>query len=454
MFASQALKSVAISFALALLASSTSAGGVRIASAAGGPSYSSLGAAVAAASDGDVLLVGAGIYSESFVQILGKSLSVIAVDGDPQATQLAGSLTVRNLPAGGRVLLQGLTIGGGLTLLDCQGLVRVEDCALVGPSAPFTLACIGQAGTPGVRMQNAQFASFADCIVTGGDGEDVAGGGCSPPPKAGAGAPAFSANRGEIALYDSELAGGDGGDQLGTVSPGFGGSGLSVSGTAGALNVFASGCQFQGGNGSFDFGVSGPGYSQGGYGASIGTGTLTYLDSSFAAGQDPPSGGPTLGNVLALSGESRSWSAAALVPADVPFLAALDGAPGDALWALRSSDWIQTSAPALSGVLHVSWPQHLPFAPLGVVPMGGSLQVALPGVRVPAGQVSSALATQGLVRPASGATLLSGPHFVLGLSPDVGPDCNANGVSDYFDVVFGGAQDANQNLIPDSCPGG
>jgi hypothetical protein len=89
-----------------------------------------------------------------------------------------------------------------------------------------------------------------------------------------------------------------------------------------------------------------------------------------------------------------------------------------------------------------------------VVPPGGSVQVLLPGVRVPAGQVSSPLTTQAWVRPTAGATLLGGPQHVLGLSPDVGPDCNANGVSDYFDVVLGGVPDANHNLIPDSCPGG
>jgi hypothetical protein len=449
-FATQASKSVALLAALALLASSASAGGVRIASAAGGPSYATLGAAVAAASDGDVLLVGAGAYVESSVLIQGKSLTVIGVSGDPQLLLLSAAVTVRDLPAGGRVLLRGLTIAGGMYVLDCDGPVRVEDCALVGPSAPFQLSCIGAAGTPGVRMSGSLFASFVRCRITGGKGEDVAGGVCGPPPKAGAGASALVSDGGQIALYECELEGGDGGDQLGTVSPASGGSGLSVSSIAGVPSVFASGCTFQGGDGSSHFGE----HSLGGYAAFMGTGTLTQLDCSFIPGQKPPSAGPTVGNVTTLPGESRAWSAAPLVPAGAPFAATLEGVPGDALWALRGSDWIQIFTPALSGVLHVAWPQHLPLAPLGVVPPGGSVQVLLPGVRVPAGQVSSPLTTQAWVRPTAGATLLGGPQHVLGLSPDVGPDCNANGVSDYFDVVLGGVPDANHNLIPDSCPGG
>jgi hypothetical protein len=124
-FATQASKSVALLAALALLASSASAGGVRIASAAGGPSYATLGAAVAAASDGDVLLVGDGAYVESSVQIQGKSLTVIGVSGDPRLLLLSAAVTVRDLPAGGRVLLRGLTIAGGMYELDSDGPVRV-----------------------------------------------------------------------------------------------------------------------------------------------------------------------------------------------------------------------------------------------------------------------------------------------------------------------------------------
>ena len=58
-----------------------------------------------------------------------------------------------------------------------------------------------------------------------------------------------------------------------------------------------------------------------------------------------------------------------------------------------------------------------------------------------------------MVRTPTGLILGSpAQYFVLDRAS--GPDCNANGVNDYLDVLEGLAADANHNLIPDGCPGG
>jgi hypothetical protein len=391
-----------------------------------------------------VLLVGEGSYVEPMVTIQDKSLTVMAV-GDPAAT-LMPPIVVNDVPAGGRIHLRGLTLQNGLSLGDGLGSVHVEDCRVFGLKYPSTFTCeLGGMGGAGVVVDGASSASFTNCLLVGGQGEDVFGGCMTTWPTAGEGGPAFAAYSGEIALYGCEIVGGNGGGMFGTASPGKGGHGLVVQKGSAPLDVFAAGCNFQGGNGSTGGTWSGS--------AVLSTGEFTYLDCTFSA-QNPPPGGLIQGNAVELHGQLRPWSASPLVPAGAPFQAVLTGVPGDALWVLRSQDWSLVFALVLKGVLHVKWPQHLTTAPWGVVGTSGSLQVMLPGVRVPTGQSIGRLATQGLVRPASGTALLSGPRFVLGLDPVVGPDCNANGVSDYFDVVFGGTPDANHNLIPDTCPGG
>jgi hypothetical protein len=43
---------------------------------------------------------------------------------------------------------------------------------------------------------------------------------------------------------------------------------------------------------------------------------------------------------------------------------------------------------------------------------------------------------------------------LLVLDRDSGPDCDLNGLNDFVQLIENPAQDANHNLIPDSCPGG
>ena len=82
-----------------------------------------LQAAIDAAADGDVLLLAGGFHGIDVV-IDGKALT-LATDDVVQAAM--AQLTVRNLPAGSRVLLRGLLVTG--TSLGAQAGLTVEQCA-------------------------------------------------------------------------------------------------------------------------------------------------------------------------------------------------------------------------------------------------------------------------------------------------------------------------------------
>jgi hypothetical protein len=59
---------------------------------------------------------------------------------------------------------------------------------------------------------------------------------------------------------------------------------------------------------------------------------------------------------------------------------------------------------------------------------------------------------QGWCYDAANKAYLTGSVQVELFDAASGPDCNANGLNDYLDVLYGG--DINQNTIPDGCPGG
>jgi hypothetical protein len=59
---------------------------------------------------------------------------------------------------------------------------------------------------------------------------------------------------------------------------------------------------------------------------------------------------------------------------------------------------------------------------------------------------------QGWCIDTSNQAWLTGSVQVTLFDESSGPDCNANGINDYIDVIVGG--DVNQNSIPDNCSGG
>jgi hypothetical protein len=94
-----------------------------------GTDYEFLWQAIDAAADGDTLLIRPGYY-ETWVTVDGRSLTLL---GDGAGVNIDGTLTVRHLAAGQRVVLRGLDLGyaGSVELYDNDGVVYVEDCTIL-----------------------------------------------------------------------------------------------------------------------------------------------------------------------------------------------------------------------------------------------------------------------------------------------------------------------------------
>jgi hypothetical protein len=127
------------------------------------------------------------------------------------------------------------------------------------------------------------------------------------------------------------------------------------------------------------------------------------------------------------------------------------GAAGDLLWLLLSTQPGQTYRPAAHGVQLTSAPGSVPWGPLGKASETGALAFTLQLRDLPPGAAEGELVIQGLASAGSSERRLSGARHVVVLSQSVGPDCDENGISDYLDVALGASPDQNHNLIPDAC---
>lgn len=176
----------------------------------GGADFTQVSAAVAAAADGDTILVKAGTYDTPYT-IQSKSLTIVAELGATVAVQsiFTGPVLsiVRLLRPHQRVVIRGLD--GPLALVENAGSVRVEDGRLRGVTGQCIFPGAGLPGGAGAMVSNCASVAFARCELTGGDGAQLFIPGvfdcCT------AGGPGLSAAGSSIALYQTTLAGGPGG---------------------------------------------------------------------------------------------------------------------------------------------------------------------------------------------------------------------------------------------------
>lgn len=184
---------------LGLVPAATHAGSVLVVDDTPGPGvqFSDIAPAVAAASDGDLILVKSGTYSG--FDIHHRSLSVVADIG--AMVEIVGRVQVSALAAANRALLRGLKVrsapelGGGfldpnfdysagLQLLNSTGVTWVEDCTIDGfyscieataakanltrvvltAQAPFP---VGRGRTPPSRGHSARPATPREMAATG-----------------------------------------------------------------------------------------------------------------------------------------------------------------------------------------------------------------------------------------------------------------------------------------------
>jgi hypothetical protein len=360
---------------------------VLVVDAAGGPGtdFTSIVAAVAAAADGDTILVRSGSYAAFTVN--DKSLTISAHAG---ATVLVnGRIDVPALGASKFLVLRGLTTGTpaagqeGLRLQQCAGAVWVESCNVRGGQGQLLA---------GTRIVNSPFVSLVRHESRGGTPFQF---------PLLFGGPGLSAEFSTVALYDCSLIGSNasGSDDFG----GNGGAGLSVH----ASQVFAGGCTLKGGNGGsadddYDMGcqciICGfPG--GGGHAVTISAtqpGSIELFDCqlrpglggpTFSLGQcfnGPPGlpyAGPA-GSATTVPGLTRSLRASSPVPEAGTGHVYVTGQPGDGLVVLLDT------APLIS---LLSGGKGVPLFPgslyvvFGFLPPDGLLDLAYIGPLLPVG---------------------------------------------------------------------
>ncbi len=373
---------------VACLALTAAAGaGVKIVNSAGPGDFADLPPAVAAANDGDVLLVKSGNYSG--FQVANKALDIVANTTGSVVVQ--GTVSVSGLAVTRCTTLSGLTIQSaplteGLTLRNCAGAVRVQGCVVQPQRAPD---CIVSGATHhALVVLNCTDVCIARCTIEGAQGNETATG-------VWYGGIALWLEASRCALYECTVLGGRGGDLNAACGPvvygyaGYGGPGLW---SQNAPLVFASGCLVRGGDGgdvhSFP-GEAGCGYEGwvtnnflGGtfigrrLDTVVGGGARGLPPIVFCHDVAPPFLGPP---PTVVAGPARELSAARVVREHADLRFTVHGLPGENVELVIGERTDFTFSDAWHGVRLLPWkPAPLAVLPLGLLPGTGELQVAIP----------------------------------------------------------------------------
>lgn len=406
---------------LACMAGAAAAADVLVVDDDGGPqaNFVDLPAAVASASEGDVLLVRPGAYSG--FEIANTSLEIVAaIDGTVACT---GGIVVRDIAIHQHVTLRGLAVQGvdgpALEVRDSAGAVWIEASTFTGAAGDGAPAAGPHHadGYAGALLDSDARVVFARCTVRGGAGDDAVAGSIAH----GDGGDGLHVRASEVAVEQCALRAGSGGSALDDGAGGDGGAGgIGLRVASGA--VTASGCTFDGGagglGGAFVDPLLGPLCGSGGAGgAAVGQGLadpgpaqVRVLDSARTPGLGgPPAPGSTCSN--GANGAPVDLHAGALLelPGDAFWNSVLSPLPdgATALFALRGT-------PGAFGVLGISAAPSLVFEP----GLNGAVQL----------DFSSLLLFYTGFLPASGAQLSSLPVH-LGLAA-------GQGVSIYTQPLF------------------
>ncbi len=408
---------VALSLVLGSLGSLAHAD-VHVVNAAGGGDFLEIQAAVAASSDGDVLLVAQGVYAP--VDVAGRALVVIADTG--AIVTVLGGIVVRDTAPSQTVVLSGLRAAGaqggvreGLVVDSTAGPVRVERCAFQGAAGVSYSA--NSAGGGGVRVVDAADVVIASTIARGGNGAMSFSGFL-----ANAGGHALSVTSSLVALDGSTLEAGDGGpgEFAGCDLGGFAGHGVA----AANATVFVSDSTLLGGDGGGDdFFVCNPG----GHGLwATGAGSsVTVLDTSASGGTGAcgaPSGQPFVSESGApapvqLAGSARPFAATTPVRAGTSATLSFTGAPGDVALVAVSLATSLVLVPSFAGVIVLASPLLVGPVVAGTVPGSGTLNLAVPFGAPPPPSESLTWHVQSLHFDTGGAFRLGGAATIVVLAP-------------------------------------
>ncbi|HEX5009769.1 MAG TPA: hypothetical protein VFY71_05160 [Planctomycetota bacterium] len=361
---------------------------VLVVDAAGGGDFTKLPAAVAAALDGDILLVRAGEYDLYLeAPVPAKSLTLLA--DAPTGPPLVHNINLHGLPAACTLIVRGFEVdaydsfGYALQLENCDGALVFEDCDIAG--ANIGLAGIGGSppGWPGARLNACASVTFVRCSLTGGKGADQVIGGSTSTWGPGDGGPALEAISSHVALHDCVLLGGTGG-YGNYVTGANGGPGLSLT-TSLALLSGSTSTGGKGGTGCLATQM--PADCNGGPGLKLdASSSLQVLDASWTGGDPgqgdqgqpgligPPFVGPP-GQPIVFAGTARSLAVSSPVREQQPGLLELDGVAGDVVFFFMSFDATSLSLPGKKGWLALAFPIFGPFALGAIGDPGGQLDI-------------------------------------------------------------------------------
>ncbi|MEM6568906.1 MAG: hypothetical protein AAF957_10875 [Planctomycetota bacterium] len=446
---------------LALVAAPAAAQDVLVVGSDGFTPFLSIRDAIQVASPGSLIIVRPGVYPEA-VRIGSKPLQIVAPV--PGSVTVLGDVDVRGLPADGDVLLHGLRIEGSyiefdaaVELRDCEGRVTLQSCHVLGSDA-WMAGDPGQAALGAVRSP---YVTAIRCTLEGGDGvtQTFTSG-------AGAGGAGVFADASRVELFGCTANGGDGEDvfPLDIFDGGRGGHGLDLRAAAG----FVSGGTFRGGAGgaggsTFTFPVGG----DGGNGITVGTGSMLVERGPVLVGGP---GGPTMGGppgatgsgiagpgqVFSLPGVPRLHEGDVFVRGQSIYDFVVTG-PANANVGLvitpRAPFFFRTRGAA--GGLTDLTPQLRPDGepiPLGTTDALGRLQASLGIPLLPASPSFRPLAFTMSFDGRSGPSGRGNPIPVVTVNCDaLLPDCDGSGRADLCEFLEGTLDDANGNLVPDSC---
>jgi hypothetical protein len=397
-----------------------------------GGAFSQIGAAVAAAQDGDVIRVRAGTYSA--FDVVGKSLTIV---GEPGAVVFYSSfppvfppnqaLEVRALAAHQRLVVRDIDFWlsyidpiPGVLVQNCAGAVVFEDCVI---SSGFG---------PGAQVAGAASATFVRCEVR------------SAGPFKPVGSSTYQTNAGlavsgsNVHLFDCLVVGSKGLDiTLFTPVTTDGGTGIDFDGGL----VFAQGSVVAGGNGGGVAAAPLPAVC----GAASDGGVGLLMDESFAAskfvafdtqilggvgggvapgcvfapGMDGVAQIITAGTLSTPSGERRTSGTCGLVHAGDAIELLFVGEPGDLAFLAVSLDARGgTFIEPLVLAPHVN-PAAYVLLPIGVLDASGVANLSAIAPPPPLGQLSQVFTTQAVFVDGLGALRLGAPSYLTVLAPGV-----------------------------------
>lgn len=397
--------------ATAILATTASADVLTVGSA---HDFPDLASAIAAAQDGDAIVVYEITSSTSSAAIDGISLSIVGRAAFPVFTGV-GALVVENLAAGQTVALSNLNIGGAVAVRNSTGAVRIADCIF---TAPY--------GSDGLYVTNADDVALVNSTVQGGPGR---GPSSSEPVEPGEGV--FARNS-LVGLYGSSVAGGAGWTEVTCYGfdglfcfcyvPGAwkGGPGADGIETPDA-GLFLSGSVVDGGWGGQGGTVepndcpigdpSGPG----GNGVQLeGTplASVSALDTivsggpaGFPSGYGVPDGQDVVvvdGTYTTLPGTAAGLLGDAVLTSGDPLALSITGAPGDEAFFYLSMSADRIEHPLFTGPLLVGTPIVRRWR-IGTIPANGRLDFTLPFPPLAPGQLARTWFGQSVVTNAQGA---------------------------------------------------